>query len=113
MNAASRCIIREMVFSGDPIPAERAERLGMINYVVPREDLEKTTYALCHRISANAPLSISVIKEQFRLLESAHTITPRMFERIQGLRRVVYDSEDYQEGITSFIEKRTPRFRGR
>ncbi len=45
-------------------------------------------------------------------MESAHSITPRMFERIQGMRREVYDSDDYREGLTAFLEKRKPTFTG-
>jgi methylmalonyl-CoA decarboxylase len=63
-------------------------------------------------IAANAPLSISVMKEQLRILAGAHPMSPQGFERIQGLRRLVYDSHDYREGIRAFKEKRPPRFRG-
>lgn len=112
MNAASRTIMREMVFTAQPISAERAERLGMINYAVDKAKLKSTVKMLTDHILRNAPLSIAVIKEQIRLLESAHSITPRMFERIQGLRRAVYDSKDYEEGLTAFLEKRKPTFVG-
>lgn len=112
MYAASRLIMREMVFTAQPIAAERAEMLGMINYAVEKEALESTVKKLTDHILQNAPLSIAVIKEQMRLLESAHSMTPRMFECVQGLRRTVYNSNDYNEGITAFIEKRKPVFSG-
>lgn len=112
MHATCRLILREMVFTAQPISAARAERLGMINYVVEKEELEQRVDELAQQITQNAPLSIAVIKEQLRLLESAHSVTPRMFERIQGLRRQVYDSHDYEEGLTAFLEKRKPNFIG-
>ena len=52
------------------------------------------------------------MKEQLRLLSSAHSLTPETFERLQGLRRVVYDSQDYREGIHAFLDKRAPVFTG-
>ena len=53
------------------------------------------------------------MKESLRLLSSASAITPELSERNQGLRRVVYDSEDYQEGIDAFVQKRKPVFHGK
>lgn len=112
MNASSRLIMREMIFTAQPISAARAEKFGMINGVVETDELEGCVYELAAQITQNAPLSIAVIKEELRIMESAHSITPLMFERIQGLRRVVYDSQDYQEGLTAFLEKRKPHFTG-
>ncbi len=112
LNATSIRIVKEMAFTAAPVSAERAERQGMINYVVPREDIEPFTYELAARIAQNAPLSIAVMKEQLRILAGAHPMSPQGFERVQGLRRIVYDSRDYKEGIRAFKEKRKPAFTG-
>jgi methylmalonyl-CoA decarboxylase len=112
LNACSLRIVKEMAFTAKPISAERAEKLGIINHMVPHGRLESFTYELARDIAENAPLSVAVMKEQLRMLAGAHPMSPRRFERVQGLRRIVYDSEDYAEGIRALKEKRKPKFTG-
>ncbi len=112
MNAMSIHVVREMAFTAQPIDAQRARALGIINHLVEADDISEFCVAMARGIEKLAPLAIAVMKEEMRVLASAHSITPRMFERVQGLRRQVYDSEDYHEGIRAFKERRAPNFTG-
>lgn len=113
MTVVPMTALKELVFTAAPIPTSRAMELGIVNHIVEKDEIETFTGDLAARIALNAPLSIAVIKEQLRIFASAHSLTPRMFERIQGLRRIVYDSDDYQEGLNAFDEKRKPNFKGK
>jgi methylmalonyl-CoA decarboxylase len=112
MNRVGLNIAKEMFFTADPIAAERAERVGILNYLVPSGELLNFTMDLAKRVSSRSTLSVAVIKEQLRILSGARPISPEQFEHIQGLRRRVYDSHDYEEGITAFLENRKPVFKG-
>lgn len=106
-------LAKEMFFTAMPISAEKSIQYGILNHLVENPDeLETFTFAIAEQIKKNSPLAISVIKEQIRILSSCYSLTPETFERIQGLRRKVYDSSDYIEGIIAFHEKRTPKFTG-
>ena len=112
MNAIPLPVAKEMLFTAQPIPAAQAHNLGIVNHIKPADEIEAFVYETARQIVANAPLSVSVMKEELRLLAGARSITPELFERIQGLRRIVYDSRDYQEGLNAIREKRKPRFTG-
>jgi len=104
---------KEMFFTAEPINATDALNAGILNHLVPVTDLERFTRDLASRILRNAPLAVRALKEQFRLLSKGHPIDAETAEEIQHIRRRVYDSEDYGEGIQAFHEKRPPRFQGK
>lgn len=103
-------IVKEMFFTAQPVSAQRALELGLLNHLVQPEELESFTLKLVSRILDNSPLAISVLKEQLRVLGNSYPMSPETQERIQGLRRMVYQSPDYSEGKRAFMEKRKPAF---
>jgi methylmalonyl-CoA decarboxylase len=113
VSAASVHVLKEMLFTAQPLSALRAERLGIVNYALPAAELEECVRTLTQHILANAPLSIAVMKEEVRILCGARPVAPEGYARIQGMRRVVYDSADYGEGIAAVRERRPPVFTGR
>ena len=103
-------IVKELFFTAQPISAARARELGVLNHLVEAEELEAFTLNLVSRILENSPLAISVLKEQLRVLGNSYSMSPETQERIQGLRRQVYQSADYSEGKQAFLEKRKPNY---
>ena len=84
----------------------------LVNHVIGRDELETVTYGIAETITRNAPLAVRVLKQQFRLLLHGQVLSTEVFESIEGMRRIVYDSYDYEEGIQAFKEKRKPKFSG-
>jgi methylmalonyl-CoA decarboxylase len=103
---------KEMFFTAEPIPAEKALTLGILNHIVPEEEIEAFTLKMAGKNISNSPLSIRVIKEQLNILGNATPLSPQTFEHIDMLRRVAGTSNDYREGINAFYEKRKPDFQG-
>jgi methylmalonyl-CoA decarboxylase len=103
-------IAKEMFFTADPISAQRAERVGIINELVPEAELEARVYQIAAAIATRSPHAIRASKEAMNVLSGAAAINPGTYERLQGLRRDVYRGSDYREGIQAFLEKRPAKF---
>jgi methylmalonyl-CoA decarboxylase len=105
-------IAKEMFFTAEPIHAERALTLGILNHIVSSEEIEDFTVKMAEKILLNSPMSIRVIKEQLNILGNALPLSPQTFEHIDMLRGQAATSKDYKEGLDAFYEKRKPRFLG-
>jgi len=103
----------EMFSTADPVPADRALALGLVNHLVPEAELEGFTAALAARIAANAPLSVASAKQQLRALAQAMPLPPALAQRLHEGRSLALRSEDYRDGLAAFHARRTPVFRGR
>jgi methylmalonyl-CoA decarboxylase len=112
MNTVPHNLLKEMLFMASPMKVQRLHEVGVVNELFEPDELETRVYSIAERIAQNSPLAIGAIKEQLRMLGGAHPLAPETFERLQGLRRQVYDSADYLEGLTAFKEKRPARFPG-
>jgi len=105
------CKAMEIFLTGNRIDAQEAYRLGLINYVVPQDQLMAKAEELATTVADNAPLSVRTIKQVVercsgRPLEEAYQIENEGW-------RVVTSSEDAKEGPRAFMEKRKPNWKGR
>lgn len=112
LNSIPQHILKEMFYRAKPVPATRLANYGVVNHVVPVEDLSIFTHQIASEITLTAPLANAVFKEQVTSICNAIPLTSGEFERIEASRRVVYCSDDYLEGLTAIKEKRPPKFRG-
>ena len=104
-NALDAALIRAIALTGDAVDAARAYSLGLVNAVVPPEEVLPTALGFAERIAANGPLGVAATKELVRL---GVTDAARATERLRELQPVVFGSEDAREGATAFVERRAP-----
>ena len=112
LNMVELNIAKEMFFTAKPIDAVKAENLGILNHLIDADELEDFTYKMAADIASNSPLSIAVIKEQLNIMGAAKPINSEFYEKIDELRQKAYNSNDYQEGLQAFYDKRKPKFTG-
>ena len=106
-----RAVAMEMALTGDPILAERAHELGMVNRLAEPGETLATALTLAEQITPNAPLGIIGSKQI--LNESLDWPDAEFFDRQEAISSPIFDSEDAREGATAFAEKRAPAWKGR
>ena len=101
----------ELLFTGEVIDAERAERIGLVGRVVDDDQLLPSALALAERIAANPPLAVAAIKCGLR-----RALDPDWNELgvwVSTTLGTLFATQDHREGVRSFLEKREPRYVGR
>jgi enoyl-CoA hydratase/carnithine racemase len=101
----------EILMTGDPLDAQRAREVGLVNQVVPAAELRERTQALAERIAANAPLSVRAAKRTAYLPRESSL--SEAYDRAEEIWAPVYRSADAQEGPAAFRDKRPPVWKGR
>jgi enoyl-CoA hydratase len=106
-----RGIALEMMLTGEPISAQEAHRIGLVNKVVPAAELMATAEMLAQQILSKAPLAVGVILEAVQHgLEMTLTEGLQLEENLFG---VICGTEDMREGTAAFLDKRPAHFAGK
>jgi enoyl-CoA hydratase/carnithine racemase len=97
-----------MMMSGDVISATDAYRLGLVNQVVPHEELEAATDKMARRFIRNSPRILAMVKQA--IYKSLTASFDEMLDYETAAQKSCFQLEDSSEGLNSFIQKREPRF---
>jgi len=102
---------KQYLLTGDPIGAPEAERLGLVNRVVPAAELEGEALAFAARLAAGAPLAVRYTK--LAVNKWIKEIANVAFDASTALEIVTFQSRDHEEALAAIREKRAPKFEGR
>jgi enoyl-CoA hydratase/carnithine racemase len=104
---------REMLFTGDTYEGAQVLEMGLVDYLVSKEELEPFTHNLAETMASNAPLSLKGTKRILNLLLWSQDLTEQDAAEAQALVIEALNSEDLREGQLAFLQKRPPQFEGR
>jgi enoyl-CoA hydratase/carnithine racemase len=103
-------IAREIILTGDPIDAQRAQELGLVNLVTSRENLRQEAIRLAERVAVNAPIALRESLEICRVSSEHSEI--ELQRMAYAVNEVIGKSRDAREGQLAFVERRPPRWTG-
>jgi enoyl-CoA hydratase len=109
--AIGRSAAMEIILTGEPLPAQRAHELGLVNHVVAPDEVMPTAIALAEKICAAAPLAVWASRKV--VLASAYEDDDMLKKMTNDEFAGIMASEDTKEGLTAFIEKRAPNWKAR
>jgi enoyl-CoA hydratase len=101
----------EFLLTAEAFPASRALELGLVNEIVPEDELADRALSWAQRITANAPLAVQATKES--VLRGLAVDQKEAYRIESGLAKTIFSSEDAKEGPKAFAEKRDPVWQGR
>ncbi len=101
---------KELVLTGDLIDAEQALAIGLVNRVVARDELAGATQELAEKLSSRAPVALRLAKAALNLSARVPLDAGLEFEVLS--QTVLFETKDKKEGISAFLEKRKPHFKG-
>lgn len=100
-----------LILTGDMIDAREAEKIGLVDQVVPADELRETTLELAQKMASMSPLTLRVAKESVRASQRMGIEEGILYER--DLFCLCFSTEDKEEGVEAFLEKRKPHWKGR
>ncbi len=103
----------EIFLTGRQYDSQSCLRMGLVNYVVEDDDLEKFTYELTAEIAENAPLSLKGTKQALYKIAEYPVLEKKEETRLHAMFIQSLQTEDMEEGKRAFLEKRKPQFKGR
>ncbi|WP_306979881.1 enoyl-CoA hydratase/isomerase family protein [Streptomyces canus] len=102
---------KELMFFGEPLTAREAERLGLVNRVLEDEELTKTARAWAERLATGPTRALALTKQLVNA--SLDTDRATAFAAEAAAQEINMTTQDAQEGVASFVERRSPEYRGR